>query len=358
MLRLLPLFASVLGGSCDSAPATMAGFVSESARSFKYETDIPTPQLGYLHDTFAMLPSACEVLVKVMASSVNPCDRGTDAARNPKVIGSDIAGLVVSTNNKGCTRLKVGDKVWADIGAVAKLSSTGASTKELGAYAQYALGIETQLGLMPANLSWVEAGSLPKVALTSYKALVWYSGAPWSHKPTVLILGGSGGTGTAGIQIARALGAGKIITTAGSGASEYCKGVGADEVYDYHTTNWWEDSVIADNTVDVVYDCVGQSGTADRAMKKLRTGGSFVTIAGGVSSHPKPGVKQNHFINSVTNLDNVKQLDAIAVLNLRMPVLDVFPLAQTQAAFLHMDVPNRLGKTVITMANSTEELLH
>jgi NADPH:quinone reductase-like Zn-dependent oxidoreductase len=106
----------------------------------------------------------------------------------------------------------------------------------------------------------------------------------------------------------RALGAGKIITTAGSGASEYCKGVGADEVYDYHTTNWWEDSVIADNTVDVVYDCVGQSGTADRAMKKLRTGGSFVTIAGGVSSHPKPGVKQNHFINSVTNLDNVKQL--------------------------------------------------
>jgi hypothetical protein len=46
------------------------------------------------------------------------------------------------------------------------------------------------------------------------------------------------------------------------------------------------------------------------------------------------------------------------VLNLRMPVLDVFPLAQTQAAFLHMDVPNRLGKTVITMANSTEELLH
>ena len=41
-----------------------------------------------------------------------------------------------------------------------------------------------------------------QVALTVYKALVWYAGAPWSsgnpgdpRAPNVLILGGSGGTG-------------------------------------------------------------------------------------------------------------------------------------------------------------------
>jgi NADPH:quinone reductase-like Zn-dependent oxidoreductase len=134
-----------------------------------------------------MLPCTCEVLVEVMASSVNPCDRGTDSARNPKVLGSDVAGKVVAIG-QGCQRLKVGDEVWADIGAVVKLKSSGQSTKELGAYAQYAVAIETQLGLKPKALGWAEAGSLPKVALTSYKALVWYCGAPWKTKPTVLIL--------------------------------------------------------------------------------------------------------------------------------------------------------------------------
>ena len=169
---MMLLVLGALASTCEAGPPpTMGGFVSVSARDFKYETDVPTPKLGYLHDTFAMLPSPCEVLVKVMASSVNPCDRGTDAARNPKVIGSDIAGVVVQTNGKGCTRLKAGDRVWADIGAVVKLKSSGESTKELGAYAEYALGIESQLGIMPAGLGFAEAGSLPKVALTSYKVV-------------------------------------------------------------------------------------------------------------------------------------------------------------------------------------------
>jgi hypothetical protein len=47
------------------------------------------------------------------------------------------------------------------------------------------------------------------------------------------------------------------------------------------------------------------------------------------------------------------QLDAIAALGLRMPQLDVFPLAQAAEAFAHMDAPNRLGKTVISISNST-----
>ena len=128
------------------------------------------PKLGLLHARFAKLPTECEVLVQVMASSVNPCDRGTDAALIPKVLGSDIAGVVVDVGI-GCTRLKVGMHVWADIGAVVYLRD-GKKTKELGAYAEYALALESQLGIMPSNFDWIEAGSLPKVALTSFKALV------------------------------------------------------------------------------------------------------------------------------------------------------------------------------------------
>jgi NADPH:quinone reductase-like Zn-dependent oxidoreductase len=320
------------------------------------------PKLGYLHETFASLPTECEVLVQVMASSVNPCDRGTDAARNPKVLGSDISGTVVEVGT-GCTRLKVGDAVWADIGAVVYLKNH-LKTKELGAYAEYALAVESQLGIMPPNLGFEEAGSLPKVALTSFKALVWYAGGEvgginnsWMAGKTVLVLGGSGGTGTTGIQIAKALGAAKVLTTAGASNAAYCVSLGADEVYDYHTQNWWDDAVVPDDSVDVVYDCVGQTGSGDRAMTKLREGGYYVTIAGGEGRKPRAGRHQAGFINSATNLDNVPLLDRLANFSradkLRMPHLDVFSLAQSAQAFAHMDVPDRVGKTVISVRNAT-----
>jgi hypothetical protein len=45
-----------------------------------------------------------------------------------------------------------------------------------------------------------------------------------------------------------------------------------------------------DSSVDIIYDCVGQSGTGDRAMAKLKTGGYYVTICGALASHVKPGV--------------------------------------------------------------------
>jgi NADPH:quinone reductase-like Zn-dependent oxidoreductase len=188
--------------------------------------------------------------------------------------------------------------VWADIGAVVYMKDNQ-RTKELGAYAEYALAVESQLGVMPANLGWMEAGSLPKVALTSFKALVWYAGGEiggttntWIAGKTVLVLGGSGGTGTAGIQLAKAMGAAKVLTTAGAGNAAYCMSIGADEVFDYHTQNWWDPALVADDSVDVVYDCVGQAGSGDRAMAKLRDGGYYVTIAGGEGSKPRPGRHQ------------------------------------------------------------------
>ena len=57
-----------------------------------------------------------------------------------------------------------------------------------------------------------------------YKALVWYAGAPWSEdaNKTVLVLGGSGGTGSAGIQLAKAFGASRIATTTSAANFDYC----------------------------------------------------------------------------------------------------------------------------------------
>eukprot|EP00658_Telonema_sp_P-2_P001266 TRINITY_DN10476_c0_g2_i1.p2 TRINITY_DN10476_c0_g2~~TRINITY_DN10476_c0_g2_i1.p2 ORF type:complete len:222 (-),score=73.30 TRINITY_DN10476_c0_g2_i1:188-853(-) len=136
-----------------------------------------------------------------------------------------------------------------------------------------------------------------------------YAGAPWKTSPTVLVLGGSGGCGGTGIQLARALGAGEIVTTTSAGNSEYCVGLGANRTIDYHKDNWWE--VIGDNSVDVIYDTVGQNETGNRAMPKLKPQGWYVTITGQLADHTRPGRHQNMFINSDTNLVNFEMLNEL-----------------------------------------------
>ena len=68
------------------------------------------------------------------------------------------------------------------------------------------------------------------------------------------------------------------------------------------------------NSVDVVYDCIGEAGCADHALEILRPGGSFVSIMFQKPVTPREDVKCGVFINSDTNLDNLEQLDALKLM--------------------------------------------
>ena len=85
----------------------------------------------------------------------------------------------------------------------------------------------------------------------------------------MLVLGGSGGTGSAAIQLAKAFGASRIAATASPDNFAYCRSLGATEMIDYHTVDWWDGSVFAAGEVDVVLDTVGEKGTADHAFSVL-----------------------------------------------------------------------------------------
>ena len=101
------------------------------------------------------------------------------------------------------------------------------------------------------------------------------------------------GTGTTGIQLAKAFGAtGTLITTTSADNFDYCKALGATRAIDYKTVNWWDQGVVDDDSLDVIYDTVGQEGTGDRAMAKLKTGGFYITIAGALASKVKPGTSR------------------------------------------------------------------
>ena len=110
-------------------------------------------------------------------------------------------------------------------------------------------------GGMPPGVDMVAAGTLPTVGMTVYGALR-SAGAPWpaagaagaaAAGPTVVITAGTGGTGYVAVQLAKALGAARVITAAtGAAGIALAKALGADVVVDYKRAS--------------VYSAVGAAG--------------------------------------------------------------------------------------------------
>jgi NADPH:quinone reductase-like Zn-dependent oxidoreductase len=151
-----------------------------------------------------------EVLIRVKAVAFNPIDYqlrqvGATTMRLPVTLGFDVAGII-EARGADVSALSIGDEVCAYLG--------GPSLA--GGYAQYAAAPHWFVAKKPASLSFVEAASVPLTAITALQSL---RRAKVGSGKSLLIAGGSGGVGSWAIQIAKALGVMKIVTTAGSDAS-------------------------------------------------------------------------------------------------------------------------------------------
>ena len=164
MAKLLLLFASMVSTvtattTMKAAQATGQAKLGDFSKIALAEIPVPTPGHG-------------EVLIRVVASSVNPVDwkllepgsfGPVSPIRFPHTLGFDIAGTIAAVGS-GCDRLKVNDTVWVDLGK-AEILKLGL---ELGAYA---IADESQVGHAPKSMPLRDAGTLPLVSLTSYQAL-------------------------------------------------------------------------------------------------------------------------------------------------------------------------------------------
>jgi len=229
-------------------------------------------------------PGAGQMLVAMKGASVNPinvdlveplcktlpfpCSNGT--------IGNDGSGVVVEMGEDACDGFAVGDEVWM-LG---------------GGYAEYAIVPCATAGLKPKELSFVDAGTIPVVGATSLQCLQ-AAGSPLTNL-TVVVTSGQGGTGFMGVQLAKALGASRVVTAATGDGIDLMKKLGADTIIDYHKQDLFD--ALEDDSVDVVFDNFGLPGTADKAMHAIRSGGVFMILFGGnagkPSDHPKSGVRQ------------------------------------------------------------------
>lgn len=284
-------------------------------------------------------PAKGEVLVKIMAASVNPVDWKTRNGDYPPVTeedlplipGRDIAGEVTALGS-GVSGLSVGDRVFAILGA------------RHGGYEEYVSLPATQLIAMPAGLSFDEAAAVPLAGMTAWQGLFQHGNLVAGQR--VLIHGGGGGVGHFAIQFAKAKGAWVGTTVSGADVG-LAKELGADEVIDY-TTVRFEDLI---DPVDVVLDLVGGE-TRERSFDVLKEGGVMVSTLG--EPDKQEAKRRKVRVTGFMVSPNTKQLTEIADLidrgEVKVVLHKVFPLEEAAAAQRALETEHVQGKIVLRVA--------
>jgi alcohol dehydrogenase len=213
-------------------------------------------------------PRAGETLVEVKAVALNHLDvfvrRGMPGVHVelPHISGGDVAGVVAGT----------GERVLVD--PMVPEGAIGENTQ--GALAEYVSVPEDNLIPLPDGVSFEQAAALPIAYGTAWKLLV--DRGRVRARETVLILGASGGVGTAAVQIAK-LAEATVYAGASSPAKlERLRELGADHVLDTTTEDWGKElwAATAKRGVDVVVDYTGRA-TWPTSIRSLAHGGRLLT---------------------------------------------------------------------------------
>ena len=318
-------------------------------------------------------PGPGEVLVRVVAASINPIDcwrrrgygRGLfeplGAAVFPIVPGRDCAGVVEAVG-PGARRFKPGDAVWS-----------APDPFRDGTHAEYVAICEDEVEPKPPDLSFEEAAALPYAALTAWQALVVQGGLDADTAPgrRVLVHAGAGGIGSFSIQLLKAWGA-WVATTCSTRNLDLVTGLGADRAIDYTRQDF--DRALSD--MDLVLDTLG--GAVQRrslGVLKRHADAKLVTLVSpalpltdrfGLAGGAAAAVAALTAARVSTRLRGGRQFrwaffradgDALAAIGRLVeagrirPVIDrVYPLDEVVAAHRHSEGRHARGKIVLRVA--------
>jgi NADPH:quinone reductase len=231
-------------------------------------------------------PGAGELLIRVSASGVNRPDVLQRTGNYPvppgasDIPGLEVAGAIVSGDAQAmqAAGLKVGDRVCALVAG--------------GGYAQLCIAPVGQCLPVPKGLSDIEAASLPETFFTVWSNV--FDRGRLQRGESFLVQGGTSGIGVTAIQMAKAMGAGLVLATAGSDDKcQACVALGADHAINYRTQDFAEEAkkLTGGKGVDVILDMVAGS-YIDREVKCVSEDGRIVIIAvqGGTKSEFNAGL--------------------------------------------------------------------
>jgi NADPH:quinone reductase-like Zn-dependent oxidoreductase len=290
-------------------------------------------------------PGADEVLVEVVAMSVNPADWHSMRAKpafsrlslgllRPKhpVLGVDVAGRIDAVGSE-VTRFKAGDEVYAN------LLDCG-----YGGFAEYVSARVDFVSPKPANLSFEEAAAVPMAAVTALQGLRHHGEVRPGEK--VLVNGASGGVGTFGVQIAKAFGA-EVTGVTSTRNLELVRSIGADHVIDYTTTDFTREG----EGYDRILDAIGNRSVAD--LRRALAGGGKAAVTGfttvgrllGVSLRGGKDIAQ---VSAHATAGDLEELTRLIEAGRVRPVIDRrYRFEEIPQAIAYLEQGHTRGKVVV-----------
>jgi NADPH:quinone reductase-like Zn-dependent oxidoreductase len=285
-----------------------------------------TPEvLGY-EECDKPVPKSNEVLVKVVATAINPMDwyfltgkpylvrlMGSGLFHpKKKILGVDIAGIIEAVGNE-VNRFKVGDAVFGACKAI------------------------------------------PVAAITAYQAL--------KHKVdvvpgnSVLINGASGGVGTFAVQIAKFFGA-RVTGICSTANLEMVRSLGADHVIDYTR----EDFRQYDEQYDVILDAAAYRSVSDYR-NALKPRGKYIMIGGesyqmikliflGIWVALTSPKRMEFMMAKIKSKDLAKLRELMEYGAIDAKIDRIYPLERTAAAFEYLGKKHAKGKVIIEVQNT------
>lgn len=316
------------------------------------------PEVLRIANVAKPVPKDDEILVKICATTVTSGDirvrsmnvppglgliarlaLGINAPRQP-ILGTEMAGIVEAVG-RNVTRFAIGDEVFAFPGG------------KMGCYAEFrCISEDGVVAKKPANLTFSEAAGL---CFGGSTALHFLRQAKIRSGDSLLIIGASGGVGTALVQLAAQHGG--IVTAVTSNANlDLVQSLGAQVAIDYTA----QDISRLDARFDIIMDVVGT--TSFNACKHLLAdNGRFGAIAGGLTDMlsvlwvPLFSSKRVIAGPAEERVDDILQIAELAENGALKPVVDrVFLFEQMVAAHAYVDTGRKKGSVVITVADGCE----
>jgi putative PIG3 family NAD(P)H quinone oxidoreductase len=313
------------------------------------------PEVLTIEEVDEPTPGRDDIVVDVEHTAINRADilQRMGLYPDPRNHHVEIPGLeyagVVSAVGADVVGWSVGDRAMG-------IETGGCYADKVVTHARQALPV-------PAAVASTDAAAIPEVFLTAWDALVVQGGLTSGR--WALVHAGASGVGTAGIQIAKAIGA-RIAVTCSTGKADACRELGADVVLERSPADWLgalSDTVPAG--VDVVLDVIGGEET-ERNLAAVRTDGTIVQVGlmGGAKASVNVGLILSKRITWIGTTLRSRPTERKLALSQRFidevlplfdsgalrPVIDSrFALADIADAHRHMEANANVGKILIDL---------
>jgi NADPH:quinone reductase-like Zn-dependent oxidoreductase len=293
-------------------------------------------------------PADGEVLVSLRAASLNHLDiwirKGLPSVPKPRILGADGAGVRVDTGEEVVINpgLEHGERILV------------VGEHMDGTHAQFVAVPEANVYPLPEGLSFEDAAAFPLVFETAYRMLVTKAGL--EEGEWVLLWGIGSGVATAGLAIAKALGARALVTSSSDAKLERARELGADAtVRSDADVNEAVKEATGGAGVDVVLEHVGEA-TWQRSLQAVRAGGRIAVC--GATTGPNPPAALHRiwwkqltiYGSTMGTKEDFEGAYELVQSGRAKPVVDtVLPLEEARAGHERLEAGSQFGKIVFAI---------